>query len=302
MIRPVAFGFNSETASNNHYQKEVVGLSNSEVQNRALNEFDRFAEKLRAEGVNVLVFDDTLDPRTPDSIFPNNWVSFHENATVILYPMFAPNRRQERRSAILDSLRDSGFEIKTIIDLTDSEDENRYLEGTGSLVLDRENRIAYACISLRTDEQLLNDWAAQTNYEIVAFHAVQEVDGRSEPIYHTNVMMSVGQELAVVCAESIKNETERKEVLSTLNNTGKEIILITEDQKLKFAGNMLQVISNSGEKMMVMSSRAFNSLTEEQIDAIERTNRIVHSPLDTIETLGGGSARCMMAEVFLPSK
>jgi hypothetical protein len=291
---------NAQTAIDNHYQQKVEGLSDAQAQAQALQEFDDFVEKLRTAGIDVLVINDIPEPATPDSIFPNNWVSFHETGMVVLYPMHAENRRLERREDILEKLKTSGFQIREILDYSAHEDDNMFLEGTGSLVLDRENLIAYACLSQRTHEHLLNDWAQQLGYEVVSFHALQAVDGQLLPIYHTNVMMSVGQELAILCAESIKDEAERKRVIDSLANTGKEIVLITEAQKSSFAGNMLQVVNDKGEHILVMSTQAFESLNEEQIATIEKTNRILHSSLKTIETLGGGSARCMMAEVFLP--
>ena len=300
MIRPVAFAMNAETAKDNHYQRKDVGASINTAQQKALAEFEGFVNALQRAGVNVMVVDDTPEPPTPDSIFPNNWVSFHETGTVVLYPMAAENRRTERRDDIVEHLKNKGFMISETLDYSSSEVEGFFLEGTGSLVLDREKLIAYACISQRTNEILLKDWGEQLGYKVISFHAVQEVDGAWLPIYHTNVMMSVGEELAIVCADSIKDDSERETVLRTLKESGKEILLISEDQKTSFAGNMLQVINSEGEKIMVMSSQAFESLHADQIATIEKTNRILHSSLDTIETLGGGSARCMMAEVFLP--
>jgi hypothetical protein len=300
MIRPIAFELNEQTALDNHYQQEVKGLSDAKAQAQALQEFDDFVSKLRDAGVNVIVVNDTPVSRTPDSIFPNNWISMHVNGAVVLYPMFAPNRRKERRLDVLDILKDNGFRIDKAIDISASEDEGRILEGTGSLVLDHQNNIAYACLSLRTNEEELANWAKLTDYEVVSFHAFQDVDGMLWPIYHTNVMMSIGEELAIVCAESIKADDERNAVLSSLKKSGKEILLISEEQKTSFAGNMLQVVNTDGQKIMVMSTQAFESLNEDQIAVIEKTNTILHSSLETIETLGGGSARCMMAEIFLP--
>ncbi len=300
MIRPIAFESNSETAEDNHYQHEIEGLSDKKAQKQALLEFDNFVQKLREASVNVIVVEDTPESKTPDSIFPNNWISMHGNGVVVLYPMYAPNRRKERRPDILETLKEKGFHIENIIDLSPAENEGRILEGTGSLVLDHEHSIAYACLSHRTNEQELAYWASLTDYRTVSFHAVQNVDGELLPIYHTNVMMSVGKELAIVCVDSIKDETERQDVIQSLKETGKEMVFISEEQKSSFAGNMLQVVNNRNEKIMVMSSQAYHSLTKEQVSTIERTNRILHSPLHTIEALGGGSARCMMAEVFLP--
>jgi len=302
MIRPVAFGMNAQTAIDNHYQQKVEGLSDAEAQAQAIQEFDDFVVKLRNAGVDVLVINDTTEPATPDSVFPNNWVSFHETGMVVLYPMHAENRRVERREDILETLKTSGFQIREILDYSAHEDDNMFLEGTGSLVLDRENLIAYACLSQRTNTHLLNDWAQQLGYKVVSFRATQEVNGELLPIYHTNVMMSVGEELAILCADSIKDEAERNLVIDSLTKTGKEVVLITEAQKSNFAGNMLQVVNDKGGRILVMSTQAFKSLNEEQIATIEKTNRILHSSLETIETLGGGSARCMMAEVFLPKE
>lgn len=300
MIRPVSFFMNLQTATDNHYQQEIKDLNNATAQELALKEFDQFVLKLRDAGVSVIVIDDTLEPAKPDSIFPNNWVSFHEDESVFLYPMCAENRRSERRIDILETLEDLGFWIDRVIDLSDAEQDGQFLEGTGSLVLDRENKIAYACLSQRTNEDVLEEWADLTGYDTVKFRAFQKVGGKLLPIYHTNVMMSVGEELAILCADSIQNEPERKAVIASLEKTKKHILYITEAQKTSFAGNMLQVVNAAGNKIMVMSTQAFKSLNADQVATIEKTNHIIHSSLETIETLGGGSARCMMAEVFLP--
>ncbi|MCF8463447.1 MAG: amidinotransferase [Flavobacteriales bacterium] len=302
MIRPVAFALNAETATDNHYQQQVEGLSEASAQQQAVKEFDAFVEKLRDARVHVTVINDTVEPHTPDSIFPNNWVSFHETGMVVLYPMCAESRRLERRDDILETLKSEGFKIKETLDYSGSEDDGFFLEGTGSLVLDRENLIAYACLSQRTSDLLLRDWGKQLGYEVISFRSFQSVDGKLLPIYHTNVMMSVGQEIAILCAESIMDDTERNAVIAALQRTGKEIVYITSEQKSRFAGNMLQVINDQGERILVMSTQAFESLTPDQIATIEKTNHILHSSLKTIETLGGGSARCMMAEVFLPKE
>ncbi len=301
MIRPVAFNYNAQTAENNYYQTAADASQAEDIQAKARAEFDSFVAKLIAAGVDVLVEDDTLMPVTPDSIFPNNWISFHEDGSIFLYPMFAPNRRHERRMDILDMLRVSDFRITQVVDMTDSEQDGRYLEGTGSIVLDREHRVAYACLSLRTNPDVLALWAAQTGYKTITFDALQNVNGELLPIYHTNVMMSVGSKLAIVCADCVKNPEERETLLASLSATGKHIVLISEEQKHDFAGNMLEVESKNGEHLMVMSSRAFHALTSHQINAIEAFCTIVHSDIRTIETYGGGSARCMMAEIFLPS-
>ncbi len=291
---------NTETALDNHYQQEVEGLTTATAQEQALAEFDAFAATLREAGVHVVVVEDTLEPHTPDSIFPNNWISLHETGMVVLYPMCAESRRAERRDDIIERLKEEGFKAKETLDYSGFEADGMFLEGTGSLVLDREHLIAYACLSQRTNEILLNDWGKQLGYEVVSFRSFQKVEGKLLPIYHTNVMMSVGQEIAILCADTIVDQAEREAVMTALARTGKETVLITEAQKSSFAGNMLQVVNGSGEKLMVMSTQAYESLRPDQLASIERTNRIVHSSLKTIETLGGGSARCMMAEVFLP--
>lgn len=299
MIRPVAFHMNKQTAVNNYYQKSQEGVSQDELQKEAVDQFDVFVEKLREAGVTVTVFDDTSDPATPDSIFPNNWISFHSDGTVRLFPMFAENRRSERREDILDAL-DEQFTIEDVVSFTDWESKGAYLEGTGSLLLDRQNMIAYAAISNRTMLEPLNDFCEESGYESVTFHANQSVDGKRLPIYHTNVMMCLGEQFAVVCLDSIDDETEKETLTDSLQKTGKEIVDISEEQKEQFAGNMLQVKGKDNQRLVVMSSAAFHSLNKDQIDRISKHGEILHSDIHTIEKLGGGSARCMMAEVFLP--
>ena len=301
MIRPVSFYMNEQTAVNNYYQKKLEGLSNEQVQDKALSEFDGFVAKLRTAGVNVEVFDDTPDPSTPDSIFPNNWVSFHESGKVWLYPMYAINRRLERREDLLESLSEK-FEIESVDGFLDWEMDNKFLEGTGSLILDRQNKIAYAAISERTNPDVLADFIEKTGYKVVSFIANQTVNGQRLPIYHTNVMMCLGESFAVICADCIDDQKERQRVIDSLEKTNKEIVYITEEQKGRFAGNMLQVQNATGDKFVVMSRAAFTSLTEEQKEQLSKHGQLLHSSLDTIEALGGGSARCMMAEVFLPKK
>lgn len=302
MIHPVAFGFNEQTAANNHYQTAAQQSETQAIQRRALAEFDAMVEKLREAGIQVTVVEDTPSPHTPDSIFPNNWVSFHEDGTVMLYPMYALNRRQERRMEIIENLKTDGFQVSQLIDMSGSEDEGRFLEGTGSMVLDRANRIAYACLSERTHPDVLAIWAAQTGYRTVTFDAVQDVNGEPMPIYHTNVMMSVGTDLAIVCAEAVRDSFQREQLLASLADTGKHIVTITEEQKNHFAGNMLEVCDAKGNPIMVMSSQAFGALDSNQLDRISTFCSIVHADISTIETYGGGSARCMMAEVFLPTE
>lgn len=294
MIRPVSFVYNEETAVNNAFQSAPETSVN--VQQKALQEFDDFVTLLRSNGVDVTVVEDTPEPHTPDSIFPNNWVSFHSNGAVLLYPMFAPNRRAERKPHVLDRIKQQ-FAIKELIDLSGYENENIFLEGTGSMVLDRDNLIAYACLSPRTDEKALNEFCKRMKYSAVLFNAT---DGNGRAIYHTNVMMCVADRYVVVCLESIASPEEQQQVTDAITRTGKTIIAITLKQMNHFAGNMLQVENNSGEKLLVMSTQAYESLTEEQVNTLSSFNRILHSPLATIESNGGGSARCMMAEVHLP--
>nr|WP_234423367.1 arginine deiminase-related protein [Aquimarina spinulae] len=290
---------NEQTAVNNYYQ-ETAGIDIETANIKAQQEFNQFVKVLREAGVHVIVIDDDPQNDTPDSIFPNNWVSFHENGDVGLYPMFAVNRRKERRPEVLDQLEASGFEISNIIDYTDAEDEGVFLEGTGSLVLDRVNRKAYCALSPRADEDLFIEFCEDFEYTPVIFTAYQTVNEKRLPIYHTNVMMGVGETVAVVCLESIDDKKERKNLVNHLKNDGKEIIAITENQVNNFAGNMLQVVGLGDKRYIVMSSTAFKSLTKDQITRVEKHCAILHSDLNTIETLGGGSARCMMAEVFLP--
>ncbi|WP_084017337.1 citrulline utilization hydrolase CtlX [Moheibacter sediminis] len=300
MVEPVDFRFNAETAVNNYFQNETDESSES-IQQKALNEFQAMVSKLREHGVNVITIKDTLEPHTPDSIFPNNWISFHENATIALYPMFAQNRRDERREDdVLDLLGEKGFDTEEVMDYTSAEEDEIYLEGTGSIILDRENGIAYAAISPRTDEELFLEFCEDFEYTPVIFEANQTVDGERMQIYHTNVMMCVADEYAVICLDTIDDKSEKKNVVASLKESGKEIISITEEQMNQFAGNMLQVGGMGSSKYLVMSQTAYNSLTPEQVEQIEKFNKIISVDINTIETLGGGSARCMMAEVFLP--
>ncbi|WP_100803243.1 citrulline utilization hydrolase CtlX [Ulvibacter sp. MAR_2010_11] len=301
MIRPVAFRMNEETAVNNYFQ-ENIDLKNSEINTKAQAEFDAFVAKLRAVGVQVIVEHDDLKMDTPDSIFPNNWVSFHESGIVGLYPMFAENRRRERREEVMDRLESEGFVIQGYMDYTSAEEESIFLEGTGSLLLDRVHKKAYCALSPRADEELLIEFCEDFDYFPVIFTANQNVDGVRMPIYHTNVMMALAENFAVICLDTIDDKSEKQNVVHHLQEDGKEIITITEAQMHHFAGNMLQVKGGGASKYMVMSTAAYNSLTSQQIDAIQKHCEILHSDLETIETCGGGSARCMMAEVFLPKE
>jgi hypothetical protein len=299
MIEPVCFRYNEQTAVNNYYQQVIEGLTPAGTQEKALGEFNAFVEKLRAQGVNVVVITDTKEPDTPDSIFPNNWVSFHRDGTVALYPMCAENRRDERREDILEKLVDDhGFDLQEIKDFTEFETHDKFLEGTGSMILDRENRLCYAAISIRTDEQAVIQFCDEFAYEPICFTSNQDVNGERLAIYHTNVMMCVANDFAVICLDTIDEAEEHQKVVDSLINSGKEIITISESQKNRFAGNMLQVMGD--QPYLVMSKSAYESLTDSQIAAIEKHCPIIHSSLDTIEACGGGSARCMMAELFLP--
>ena len=299
MIRPVSFRMNEETAVNNFYQRELQDLSAAEIQQKALAEFDGFVHKLRAVGVNVIVIEDTKTPDTPDSIFPNNWISFHQDGTVALYPMFAKNRRLERREDILDIIEENGFEIKNIVDYSSAEEENIFLEGTGSLLLDRVNRKAYCALSPRANEDLFIEFCEDFEYMPVMFHAYQWVKNKRELIYHTNVMMALTEYCVVVCLDAIDDKKERKNLLKQLKEDSKEIINISQEQINNFAGNMLQVIGKDDMRYTIMSEAAYQCLSKDQIVRIEEYSSILSSKLDTIEACGGGSARCMMAEVFL---
>jgi len=300
MIRPINFRMNEQTAVNNYYQKVLDNTLPATVNAKAQEEFDNYVEKLESYGINVIVVSDTNDFDTPDSIFPNNWISFHENGSVAVYPMFAENRRLERREDVLDSIEEKGFVINDVVDYTSAEEHDIFLEGTGSLLLDRTNRKAYCALSPRADEELFIEFCEDFEYFPVIFTANQTVNGERKAIYHTNVMMCLAETFAVICLDTIDDKKERKEVLKHLKETQKEVITITEEQVNSFAGNMLQVRGKNDELFLVMSNAAYQSLTKEQINKIEKHCKIISSSLDTIEACGGGSARCMMAEVFLP--
>ncbi len=300
MIRPANFRTNEQTAVNNYYQQELSGMLPSSINAKAQEEFDVFVEKLKALGVTVVAIQDTKEPDTPDALFPNNWISFHENGDVAIYPMFAENRRLERREDVLEILEEKGFVIENIIDYSEAEEEGFFLEGTGSMVLDRQHRKAYFALSPRADEELFIEFCEDFEYTPVIFTANQTVKEARVAIYHTNVMLCVAETFAVVCLEAIDDKKEKKNVLKHLKSDGKDVITISEQQVTQFAGNMLQVKGTNDERYLVMSSSAFNSLNPNQIKVIEKHCKILHSPLKTIETCGGGSARCMMAEVFLP--
>ncbi len=294
MIRPVSFGFNEQTAGNNAFQ--IQSADQQSVQIKALAEFDGLVKVLRDNGVSVTVIEDTPQPYTPDSIFPNNWVSFHANGDVFMYPMQAENRRLERREDIITQLEDN-FKVRHVLDLSHFEHENKFLEGTGSMVLDRENEIAYACLSPRTDEKVLSAFSEQSGYTIVSFHAADE---RRLAIYHTNVMMAIGTYFAIVCLDSITNIIEKELVIENLKATGKQIIDISFDQMNHFAGNMLEVNNTNGDTLIVMSKSAFEILSYDQKAVLSSFGKLIYADINTIETNGGGSARCMIAEVHLP--
>ena len=299
MIRPAQFRMNEQTAVNNYFQSQT-GLTPKEVVRKAQQEFDAYVAVLRSKGVQVTVVQDTEDPDTPDALFPNNWVSFHSDGPVVLYPMFAENRRLERREAILEILEEDGFLISEVMDYTAAENENIFLEGTGSLLLDRVNKKAYCALSVRAHEDLFIEFCEDFEYTPVIFNALQTVGDKRLPIYHTNVMMCLAESFAVICLDSIDDKKERKNVLSHLKADGKEVIAISEAQMHAFAGNMLQLLGSNDTPYLVMSTTAYQSLTREQLSKIQAHCEIIHSDLHTIETAGGGSARCMMAEVFLP--
>lgn len=298
MVRPTHFGFNEQTASNNAFQVNDARLTPEEISQRAVKEFDTFVKTLRSVGVEIIVVEDTDQPIKYDAVFPNNWVTFHEDGTVITYPMFAENRRLERREDIIERLSQQ-YDFKQRIHLEPTENQGKFLEGTGSMILDRVHKIVYACLSPRTDAAVLQDFCNKAGYTPVIFHSVDET---GQAIYHTNVMMALGENLAVICLDTIKDAEERKAVENSLKTTGKTIIPISLKQMNAFAGNMLQVRNKWGDTLLVMSQQALDSLTPEQVKRINNHTNIVCSPLSVIEKYGGGSARCMMAEVFVPDE
>jgi hypothetical protein len=295
MVRPYQFYFNQQTAANNFFQSNINIENANEL---AIAEFDAMVEKLRAHQIKVNVVQDTKDPSTPDSIFPNNWVSTHTNGTLCLYPMFAENRRAERKSTVINFLQ-SNYKIENTLDLTDLEKEGIFLEGTGSMVLDHQNKLAYGCLSERLDKNAFNEWCVKMQFKAIAFKAV---DDKAQPIYHTNVMMCMGDQFVVICLESIPNELEKQLVLESFKKSNKEVIEISQDQLNHFAGNMLQVFDINEKPHLIMSEQAYNSLKTEQVKSLEKYNPILPISIPTIEALGGGSTRCMMAEIYLIKK
>lgn len=298
MVRPANFGFNEETAVNNAFQNNLAGKTSAQIRDKAIEEFDSFVSLLRSKGVDVTVYQDESQPIKPDAVFPNNWVSFHEDGTVITYPMFAKVRRIERNEKVFDLL-EPHFWILDHIHLEQSEEDNIFLEGTGSMVLDRTNKIAYACISPRTEKTLFEDWCNIYEYAPVSFTAI---DQEGKLIYHTNVMMAMGDRFVVICLDAVIDDEEKSALREIFARTEKEIIEISLDQMNAFAGNMLQVQGASGQTYLVMSKTAFGSLNTSQIEKIEKYTEILTADISTIETYGGGSVRCMMAEIFLPEK
>ncbi|HNS30896.1 MAG TPA: arginine deiminase-related protein [Tenuifilaceae bacterium] len=294
LVRPANFGYNVETAVSNVFQNKM-SEKEEVIQSKVLKEFDVFTSTLRSKGVNVFVFDDTPTPVKPDAIFPNNWISLHSNGKVILYPMCTPNRRIERRQDIIDSLAKK-FKIAEVIDLSGSEADNKFMEGTGSIVFDHTNRIAYACLSPRTDKDVFLEVCSILQYKPVYFYSR---DKSGKKIYHTNVVMCVGKGFAVICLESITDRKERENVVEMLTGTGNQIIDISFEQMVSFAGNMLAIRSNDGKELLVMSQTSYDSLTKNQRETLEKFCELVPLSINTIETIGGGSARCMIAEIFL---
>jgi hypothetical protein len=295
LIRPANFNYNHETAGSNSFQNKTQ-ISSTDINQKAIDEFNSLVSKLKSKGIDANVFDDTLQPIKPDAIFPNNWISLHSDGTVILYPMHAPNRRLERRQDIIESIK-KNFKVSNIIDLSEYENENRFLEGTGSIVIDHQNRIAYACLSPRTDRELFIELCSKLNYKPVYFHSH---DQEGKEIYHTNVMMCVGNKFVVICLESISNTDERKSVVESFKKTNHEIIDISLDQMNRFAGNMLLLKTEGGNSILAMSQSAFDSLNKNQRMQLENYCELFPLAIPTIETIGGGSVRCMIAEIFLP--
>ncbi|MDX1909945.1 MAG: arginine deiminase-related protein [Saprospiraceae bacterium] len=297
MVRPANFAFNEETAANNAFQSRDGKMSAAEMRARAMEEFDGMVAQLREAGVQVIVAEDSAEPVKPDAVFPNNWVTFHQDGTIVTYPMFAPTRRLERSEAIIANVLNRGFSSTRRLHFESNEARARYLEGTGSIIFDHPHRLAYACLSPRTDAALLDELCAAIGYESVVFHSV---DAQGQDVYHTNVMMALGETFVVICLDSVRDATERNMLEERFAATGKEIVAISLAQMNSFAGNMLQVRNTAGQTILVMSSTAYRSLTPEQIQTLEKHTQLLHAPIETIETYGGGSARCMMAEVFLP--
>ncbi len=294
MVRPASFGFNNDTAASNAFQINDTSLSHDEVQANAVMEFDNFVKLLREKSINVLVAEDTKEPIKNDAVFPNNWITTHADGTLILYPMSSSSRKFERSTILIENLHQT-FKVEKIIHLKKYEENGRFLEGTGSMVLYRVNQVCYACISTRKDLALLKEWCDIMHYELVSFKAV---DGNGQDIYHTNVLMAIGGTVVVICLSTIQDEKEKLNLITHFELTKKEVIEISIDQMLKFAGNMLQVKNENDDTFLVMSKQAFDSLYSNQITQIKKHTQILYADIKTIETYGGGSARCMIAEIF----
>ena len=297
MIRPCNFRVNQETLENNFFQTKSIQLENDFILNQAIIEFDSLVEKMKASGINVLVYQDDFKHDTPDSIFPNNWVTFHKDKKIAIYPMFAENRRLERSENVIIFLEENNVKINEVIDYSEAEKNNFFLEGTGSMVLDRINKKTYCSISERTSENLIDEFCSDFNYMPIIFNSFHTVDSKRQKIYHTNVMMCVGKKYAVICLDSIDNKNERNKVIQSLEDDNKEIIIISEDQLNSFAGNMIELIVNKNS-FLIMSQIAYNSLNKNQIERLSKYSKIISSSVDTIEKCGGGSVRCMIAEIF----
>ena len=297
MVRPSCFYTNEQTATNNYFQQQT-DESNRSTTAKAQQEFDDFVDELRSQGVVVYVWQDPEEPQTPDALFPNNWISFHNPKTFVTYPMYAVNRQKEVNNAPIKFLESKGFSFLNRVDFTPFISSNIYLEGTGSMVLDRVNQIAYCARSERTDSVLIDMFCQKLGYTALIFSSFQSVGGQRQPIYHTNVMMSVGSDFAMVCLDSVDDADERNALTRSLETTGKKIINLTEDQIHQFAGNVLELQSTKGNRLLAMSTSAYHALTDSQKEELSFKLAMVHSPLPTIERLGGGSARCMMAELF----
>lgn len=298
MVKPAAFGFNTMTAKDNVYQHSLPNDKEDEIHLRAVHEFDAFVERLQKEGVDVLIAFDSPLPKKSNAIFPNNWFTTHSNGSLILYPMYAENRRSERRRSIIDFI-ESNFIVEKEVDFSHYEADDLFLEGTGSMILDRINQICYACLSKRTDKDLLEEFGQQTNCKVILFNAT---DGDDIPIYHTNVMMAMASDFVIICLESIRDSHQKTLLLDSFQKTNKEVIDISLEQVAHFCGNVLEVQNQKGEKILVMSEQAYNAFNQEQKACIEQYCKVVYAPIYTIEEVGGGGTRCMMAEIFLPEK
>ena len=295
MVRPYQFYFNQQTAANNFFQSNINIENANEL---AIAEFDAMVEKLRANQIKVNVIQDTKDPSTPDSIFPNNWISTHAGCTLCLYPMYAENRRAERKSSVIEFLQ-ANYKIENVLDLTDLEKEGKFLEGTGSMVLDHQNKIAYGCLSERLDKEAFISWCSKMQFKPISFIAE---DDKAQPIYHTNVMMCMANQFVVICLDSIPNEVEKQMLLDSFLQTNKEVIEISQDQLNHFAGNMLQVFDSAEKPHLIMSEQAYSTLNAAQLKSLEKYNPLLPISIPTIEAIGGGSTRCMMAEIHLINK